>query len=140
MKRLISITIILIISLSGGIILAGCGKEKSKPEVTNPIEIFISIDYPKKAKTPDMENFKFKVEKKSNVLEATELYASMSEIPLLVGTTSNTITSINKIANNDPKYNKKATWQFKVNGKLIEGTPDSKRLHDGDSIEWIYMK
>ena len=51
MKRLISITIILIISLSGGIILAGCGKEKSKPEVTNPIEIFISIDYPKKAKT-----------------------------------------------------------------------------------------
>ena len=98
--------------------------------MTNPIEIFISIDYPKKAKTPDMENFKFKVEKKSNVLEATELYASMSEIPLLVDTTSNTITSINK----------KATWQFKVNGKLIQGTPDSKRLHDGDSIEWIYMK
>lgn len=140
MKKLISMVIVLVISLSGCMLLTGCGKEKARPEVTNPIEIFISIDYPEKAKTPDMENFKFKVEKKSNVLEATGLYASMSEIPLLVDTTSNTITSINKIANNDPQYDKKATWKFKVNGKLVDGTPESKKLSDGDSIEWIYMR
>lgn len=129
-----------IISITGCGLLTGCGKEKTKQEVANPIEVFISIDYPEKAKAPDMENFKFKVEKKSNVLEATELYASMTEIPLLVDTTSNTITSINKIANNDSNYDKKAKWKVKLNGKLIEGTLDSIKLSDGDSIKWVYIR
>ena len=80
MKKTVSIPALLVFLLFTAVVFTGCGKDDKQKNVVHPIDVMISVDYPSGAKIPDMENFKFKVEKGSNVLEATELYASLAEI------------------------------------------------------------
>lgn len=137
MKKTVSIPALLVFLLFTAVVFTGCGKDDKQKNVVHPIDVMISVDYPSGAKIPDMENFKFKVEKGSNVLEATELYASLAEIPLLIDTTSNTVIGINNVKNTG-KGRKGKRWNFKVNGKAINSLPSEKKLADGDRIQWSY--
>ena len=105
--------------------------------IVNPINVTISIDYPKKADLEDVKDADFKVEEGASVLDAIQLYCNVNELPINVETTSSSIIGINDVNNGD--YNSK-TWQYKINGELCDTDVSEKILKDGDSIQWVYMK
>lgn len=121
--------------------MTGCGSKKGNRDnknVVNPINISVSINYPATVKKTDLENFKFKAEEGSSVLEATELYGSITQIPILVDTTNNQIEGINSVINN---YTIKGfCWKYSVNGSFVETNPQDLKLKDGDIVKWIYKK
>lgn len=135
--KTIPICVLLSLIIASAAFTTGCGTADKQKNVVHPIEVMISIDYPAGAKIPDMEHFKFKVEKGSNVLEATELYASLAEIPLLIDTTSNTVIGIDDVKNTG-KGKKEKRWKVSVNAELIKSLPSEKKLKDGDDIQWKY--
>ncbi|MCI7326220.1 MAG: DUF4430 domain-containing protein, partial [Clostridiales bacterium] len=129
------------LALGLAVCVTGCRDKSSssaEESVVNPINLLISIDYPGKANKPDLENFKFKAEEDSSVLEATELYCNISEIQLLVDTTNNEVQGINGINNGELK--KKYVWKYKINGKEVSDNPQDYDLKDGDNIIWYYTK
>lgn len=136
-KRIISFLLIAVLVLISALI-TGCSgsKEESAPKGSDSIDIMISIDYPAKAEIPDMENIKFKVEKNSSVLDAIQLYCSVSEISCLVDTSFNSLEGIGGVQNGD--YDKYATWHCMVNDALIAGDPSNHKLANGDSLSLIY--
>lgn len=141
MKKKFSIIFICALVLGLAVCVTGCRDKSSssaEESVVNPINLLISIDYPGKANKPDLENFKFKAEEDSSVLEATELYCNISEIQLLVDTTNNEVQGINGINNGELK--KKYVWKYKINGKEVSDNPQDYDLKDGDNIIWYYTK
>lgn len=141
MKKKFSIIFICALALGLAVCVTGCRDKSSssaEESVVNPINLLISIDYPGKANKPDLENFKFKAEEDSSVLEATELYCNISEIQLLVDTTNNEVQGINGINNGELK--KKYVWKYKINGKEVSDNPQDYDLKDGDNIIWYYAK
>ncbi|MDY2991445.1 DUF4430 domain-containing protein [Hornefia butyriciproducens] len=141
MKKKFSIIFICALALGLAVCVTGCRDKSSssaEESVVNPINLLISIDYPGKANKPDLENFKFKAEEDSSVLEATELYCNISEIQLLVDTTNNEVQGINGINNGELK--KKYVWKYKINGKEVSDNPQDYDLKDGDNIIWYYTK
>lgn len=141
MKKKLSIIFICALALGLAVCVTGCRDKSSssaEESVVNPINLLISIDYPGKANKPDLENFKFKAEEDSSVLEATELYCNISEIQLLVDTTNNEVQGINGINNGELKKN--YVWKYKINGKEVSDNPQDYDLKDGDNIIWYYTK
>jgi hypothetical protein len=133
---------LLVCALLTGILfaLSACGKpnQNGSQQIENPIEITISIKYPDKAKKPDIEAVGFKVEKKSTVMLALQLYCSVHEIPLMIDTTSNTVQGINNIENGVLIKNR--MWKYRLNGRLNDAAAAEKKLHDGDELQWVYVE
>ncbi len=141
MKRKICILLAFTLIISLSIFVSGCDKKKAnsdQSQVVNPISIAISISYPDNIKKPDLENFKFKAEEASSVLEATELYGSITEVKILVDTTNNQIEGINDVNNNSTI--KDYYWKYSVNGNTVESNPQDLKLKDGDMVKWVYQK
>ena len=98
----------------------------------------MNIRYPAKANMDAVKNVKFKVEKKSTVMQAMQIFCNVNDIPLNVDTTNNIIEGINNVNNGD--FNAKYVWKFKVNGELCKASPVDKILKSGDILQWIYTK
>lgn len=133
--------LVLVVALS--FVLAGCSNndndnEAEEDNAGESITLMISIEYPNKAKTPDIENFKFKAEEDTTVLEATALYCSTADIECLVNTTENQVVGLNNVHNGELKKN--YVWKFLVNGKTVTKDPLEYELKDGDNISWYYTK
>ena len=141
-RKVLSLLLVCALAVSMSAIISGCGKSSSSSSssanISEPIKIAISIDYPSKSKKADLENIEYKVEKKSHVLDATELFCNVNDISLLVDTTKNKVEGISGVNNGD--YNSKYVWKYKVNGELCTDDPLEKAIKEGDTIEWIYAK
>jgi len=119
-------------------LVTGCGEQPEQTEIVNPINITISIDYPKKSNLDDITDITFKIEEDSSVLEAIQLFCNVNEMPVNVETTVGTIVGINDLNNGDI-YSKRI-WQFKVNGELSDHPAGEIILQEGDRLEWVYRK
>jgi hypothetical protein len=135
-KKIVSLALVCVL-IAGTALVTGCGK-KTESDVVNPIQITINIEYPSKAKLNKLENIQFKVEKKSTVMEAMQLFCNVNEIPLKVDTTNNVIEGISDVENGD--YNSKAVWKYKINGEACSTNVASKVLKASDSLTWYYEK
>ena len=139
-KKIISGVLLLILT-AGLLMLAGCSEKKSSASTDSAkkggsIDIYITIEYPKKSKLAGLENIKFPVEEESTALQTIELFCSISDIPCLLETTSNTIVGINTVVNGD--FNKNKVWKFSVNDSTPRTDAADVRLKDGDVLKWIY--
>lgn len=118
--------------------LTGCGSEdESVPDVKS-FDISFSVNYPVKAELDDIENDTFKIEEKSTVLDVTEIYCSVNDIPLTIETTNGYVHGIDDVYNGDFYRNRQ--WRYKINGKLRADPPGEKYLEEGDTLEWVFMK
>ncbi|NLD10853.1 MAG: DUF4430 domain-containing protein [Clostridiales bacterium] len=134
-KKIISLALICLLTVSLAMVVSGCGKKK-EAKVENPIQITININYPSAAKLNKLENINFRVEKKSTVMEAMQLFCNVNEISLQVDTTSNVIEGISDVKNGD--YNNKYIWKYKINGKACNTNASEKVLKSSDSLTWYY--
>lgn len=129
--------ILCVLALSSLFIVAGCSSNEEEPPAVNPIEISISIDFPKAADIDDIEETTIKIEEGSSVLDALQIYCSISDVPLTVETNSN---SVHGISNLDNGTMKDRTWRYKLNGELRDVAESKKELKDGDHVEWVFIK
>lgn len=136
-RRAISLMLIFVLIIGTAAVISGCGKKKAA-KISNPINVTMNIKYPVKAKKDAVKDVKFKVEKKSTVMQAMQIFCNVNNIPLNVDTTNNTIEGINDVNNGD--YNSKYIWKFKVNGELCKDSPVDKVLKSGDTLQWVYAK
>lgn len=140
MKKKILTSFVLLALTAGCIVFgSGCGKqtEEATP-VINPIEITVSIDFPKKANIEDITAEPFKIEENSTVLEAIQLYCNVADMPITVETTDGSVQGIGGVENGD--YFAGRTWQYKLNGELCTAAEAQQKLEDGDVLEWVYRK
>lgn len=138
MKRsAISLMLIFLLIIGTAAVISGCGKKK-EVKISNPISVTVTISYPSKAKLDNVRKVQFKVEKKSTVMQAMQIFCNVNDIPLNVDTTNNTIEGINDVNNGD--YNKKYVWKYKINGDLCQTNVADKVLRTGDTITWFYTK
>lgn len=138
MKRsAISLMLIFVLIIGTAAVISGCGKKK-EAKIANPISVTVNISYPSKAKLDNVKKVQFKVEKKSTVMQAMQIFCNVNNIPLNVDTTNNTIEGINDVNNGD--YNKKYVWKYKINGDLCRTNVADKVLRAGDTITWFYTK
>lgn len=119
--------------------ITGCEKEQTEdtPSIDS-INITFSINYPEASELADETLEPFAIEEDSTVLEITQLYCNINDMPLHVETTSGTVVGINDLLNGDVFAQR--TWQFKLNGKLTKTPARQVELHDGDQVEWVYVK
>ncbi len=136
-RRAISLMLIFVLIIGTAAVISGCGKKK-EVKISNPINVTMNIRYPAKANMDAVKNVKFKVEKKSTVMQAMQIFCNVNDIPLNVDTTNNIIKGINNVNNGD--FNAKYVWKFKVNGELCKASPVDKILKSGDILQWIYTK
>ena len=140
-KRITAFILIAVMAVTCCVLATGCGREKAEEPARgdeNTITILISIDYPKKSGKPTLKNIEFNVEKDSTVLQATELYANVSEIDCLVNTSTNEITSIDTVGNGD--YGKHNVWMYRINDGSVKTDASATVVKDGDSLTWVYEK
>ena len=140
MKRRI-LTSFVLLALTAGCIIFGSSCSKQTEEaapVINPVEITVSIDFPKKADTEDITAEPFKIEENSTVLEAIQLYCNVADMPITVETTDGSIQGIGGVENGD--FFADRTWQYKLNGELCTVAESQQKLEDGDVLEWVYRK
>lgn len=117
---------------------AGCSKKKEEVPVISPMEITLSINYPDKSNRESIKEEAFKLEERSTVLEAIQLYCKVNDMPMLVNTTEQTVQGINGIQNGD--IDKEKSWKFTVNGKILTDPENLVILEDGDKLVWMYSK
>ena len=128
---------LLILCLS--ICLWGCSEDAGEETpVVDPIQITITIDYPAKAKIPDIRDEAFRVEEDSSVLEIIELYGSVNEVSVLVDTTNSTLEGIHGVINH--VFGKNYEWKYKVNGEFTKKSIDDYIAEDGDLLEFVYVR
>ena len=127
------------LTLSCMVFASGCGRqaEEAAP-VVNPIEITVSIDFPKKADLDDISGEKFKLEEGATVLDALQLYCNVADMPVTVETTDGSVQGIGGVENGD--FFALRTWQYKLNGELCTTAESQQKLEDGDVLEWVYRK
>lgn len=128
-----------LIMMFGLLALTGCGsgKDDDAPDVET-FDISVSIDFPVKSELLDQTDETFKIEEGSTVLEVTEVYCSVNNIPLTVETTKGMVYGIEDVYNGD--FYKNRQWRYKVNGKLCADPPGEKYLRAGDKLEWYFVK
>ncbi len=119
--------------------LCGCSNEDEQdaPNVDS-IAISISIDYPAKAKLPDLKTLPFRIEEDSTVLQVVELFGNVNDISILVDTTYSALAGIDGVINHVTL--KSSVWQYKINGELKDKSINKVILKDGDHLELVYAK
>ncbi|MDD4376803.1 MAG: DUF4430 domain-containing protein [Eubacteriales bacterium] len=134
-KKIIIVSLIMCISLS----LFSCNskKEKNGP-IVHPISVTISIDFPEKAKIPDIINAEFSVEEGSSVLDLTQLYCNVNDIPVTVETTNNYIQGIDNVIND--YFIKGKSWVYTINNEYSNKSQSEYAVKDGDSIQWKFIR
>lgn len=116
-------------------ISCGSNSEGETPSVES-VDISISIDFPTKAKLPDLRTLPFRVEEETTVLQAVELYGTVNNISIWVDTTTSSLEAIDGVING--MTSKKGEWQYRINGEET-GKPISEAvLKNGDHVELIY--
>ncbi len=140
MKRRFLVSFILCaLTVSVMVFAGGCGRQADEAApVVNPIEITVSIDFPKKSELEDISADPFKIEEDSTVLDAIQLYCNVADMPITVETTDGSIQGIGGVENGD--YFASRTWQYKLNGELCTTAEGQQKLQDGDVLEWVYQK
>lgn len=118
--------------------LIGCGSNEDNTPDVKSFEITMSINFPVKSELKDIENDVFKIEEHSTVLEVTEVYCSVNNIPLTLETTEGSIHGINDVYNGD--FSRNRQWRYKVNGKLSTKPAGETYLKKGDTLEWVFVK
>ncbi len=139
-KTLLAILLLACLTL-GLLVTTGCTAPRSSTGTDTAdhgksINVMITIEYPRKAKLAGMENIKFPVEENTTALQAIELFCSVSDIPCLLETTSNTIVGINTVRNGD--FNKNKVWKFSINDGSIRTDASEVHLKNGDILKWTY--
>jgi len=116
----------------------GCGNEQDGENASDvkSIPVSISIDFPEKAKLPDLQTLPFRVEEDTSVLQAVELYGNVNDISILVDTTYSSLEGIDGVINHVTL--KKGEWQYRLNGELTDKPISDAILKDGDHLELIY--
>ena len=127
-----------IMILLTGLFLWGCGNGDNETPSVDSINISISIDYPAKAKQPDLKTLPFRIEENSSVLQVVELYGNVNNMSILIDTTYTTLEGIDGVINHVTL--KSGVWQYKINGELKNKSIDKVILKDGDHLELIYTK
>jgi len=128
-----------LLTLLAALCLCGCGgKETQETPAVDSIEVFISIDYPQKAKKPDLKTLPFRIEEDSSVLQVVELFGNVNDISILVDTTYATLEGVDGVINHVTLDT--GTWQYKINDKLKDKSVDDMILKDGDHLELVYTK
>ena len=136
-RRILTGFVLCALTVSCLLLASGCGgdAEEAAP-VINPIEITVSIDFPKKAELEDVSDEPFKIEENSTVLEAIQLYCNVADMPITVETTDGSVQGIGGVENGD--YYSSRIWQYKLNGELCTVAEAQQKLQDGDVLEWVY--
>ena len=138
-RRILTRFLLCALALGCVVFTAGFGgqAEEASP-VVNPIEITVSIDFPKKADLEDISGEQFKLEEGATVLEALQLYCNVADMPVTVETTDGSVLGIGGVENGD--FHAERTWQYKLNGELCTAAESQQKLADGDVLEWVYRK
>ncbi len=123
--------------LSAILLFAGCSSQEEETPAAVPVNITITIDYPKISKVPDLKETPFRVEEDTTVLEVIELYGTVNEIPVLVETTYSTLQGINNVQND--MYQKGYGWKYKINGSYQKKPLNSLIVKEGDHVEFVYV-
>ena len=98
-KKLIK-TICGLLVLCMALALWGCSPtEKDNTEEVATVNVSISIDYPAKAKKPDLKTLPFRAEEDSTVLQVVELYGNVNNMSILVDTTYSTLEGVDGVIN-----------------------------------------
>lgn len=139
-KKHIRKVLVCLALLISALICIGCSSNDHSEESLNvkSINISISIDYPEKAKQPDLKTLPFRLEEGTSGLQAVELYGNVNNTSVLVDTTYSTLEGIDSIINHVTL--KAGEWQYKINGKAMDKPIGDVILKDGDHLELIYMK
>lgn len=130
--------VLCLLTLMALLLLCGCGSDKDETPSVDSIDLSISIDYPAKAKKPDLKTLPFRAEEDSSVLQVVELFGNVNEISVLVDTTYSTLEGIDGVINDVTL--KTGAWQYKINGEPSDNPIQDVILKDGDHVEFIYSK
>lgn len=138
-RRILTCFLLCVLAVGCMVFAGGCGRpaEETAP-VVNPIEISVSIDFPKKADLDDISGEQFKLEEGATVLDALQLYCNVADMPVTVETTDGSVQGIGGVENGD--FHAERTWQYKLNGELCTAAESQQKLEDGDVLEWVYRK
>lgn len=129
---------LLLLVLSITFSLASC-KEKSNKNsgpIVNPITVNFSIDYPNKSKLDDIEFTPFTCEEDSTLIDITQLYCNVNDIPVGIETTFGDIIAINNIISGH--YDKEREWICLINGEVVDSSLYDVHPEDGDNIQWFF--
>ncbi len=138
-RRILTSFLLCALTLSCMVVAGGCGNETEETApVVNPIEITVSIDFPKKADLDDISGEQFKLEEGATVLDALQLYCNVADMPVTVETTDGSVQGIGGVENGD--FHAERAWQYKLNGELCTEAESQQKLEDGDVLEWVYRK
>lgn len=135
--KILKLCVCLIVILSS-LILWGCGEPENENPAVKSVDIRISIDFPDKAKLPDLNTLPFRVEENTSALQAVELYGNVNNISILIDTTYSTLEGIDGVINGVTL--KAGQWQCKINGKNKTKLMNDVILKDGDHLELVYTK
>ena len=137
MKKTYRKLVLCMLIVMAALFCISCGNS-SEDETTSveSVDINISIDFPEKAKLPDLRTLPFRVEEETTVLQAVELYGTVNNISILVDTTASSLEGIDGVINGITL--KKGEWQYKVNGKETSKSISEAVLKNGDHLELIY--
>ena len=124
--------------LTAALFCMSCSSDETDTPAVESVNISISIDYPEKAKLPDLKTLPFRIEEETSVLQAIELYGSVNNTSDLVETTYSTLEGIDGVVNGITL--KSGEWKYQINGKELTKPMGDVILKDGDHLEFIYTK
>ena len=139
-KKLTMKGLICLVVLSSALFCTACGSDSDSEDSPNvkSININISIDYPEKAKKPDLKTLPFRVEEETSVMQAVELYGNVNNTSILIDTTYSTLEGVDGVINDVTL--KTGTWYCRINGETLDKPVSDVILKDGDHLELIYTK
>ena len=133
--------LICLLAVLGLFCLCGCADPSSTGDdasAVEPIDLSVSIDYPAKAKKPDLKTLPFRAEEDCSVLQVVELFGNVNDISILVDTTYSTLEGVDGVINGVTL--KTGEWQYQINGETMDKPISEVILKDGDHLELVYKK